>query len=161
FNIVEATMNKIVSWPSLLAGIAFLLLNALPAHAQNLRSWVAHGGNDAALCTSTFPCATFAVALTQTIPGGTIGCLDGGAFGAVTITKSVTIACSGTVGAIVPGGGFGVTINALATDTVVLRGLTIDGLGAQIGVAANSVGVLRIDHCKISGFKMGTATGIH
>ena len=38
-------MSKIGSWLSLsLVGMACLALNALPAHAQNNRSWVSHAG---------------------------------------------------------------------------------------------------------------------
>jgi hypothetical protein len=153
---------KIVSRLSpALVGLAFLVVNALPADAQNLRSWVSHNGNNANPCTSTAPCATFSFALSQTVAGGSINCLDAGDFGAVTITKSITVDCLGTVGGIAPGGLNGVDITALATDTVILRGLTIDGVGAHTGVAVTSVGVLRIDHCKISGFNIAPATGVN
>ena len=48
-------------------------------------------------CSRTSPCQTFAGALVKTAINGEINCLDPGGFGAVTITKSITIDCTGTM----------------------------------------------------------------
>jgi hypothetical protein len=59
--------------------MACLALSALPAQAQNTRSWVsAATGNNASLCTRAAPCQTFAGALAKTNAGGTINCVDAG-----------------------------------------------------------------------------------
>jgi hypothetical protein len=155
-NNVEATMSKIVTWCSLSLVSALLALGALPAHAQNMRSWVSRFGNDANTCTIGAPCLTFNGALAKTNAGGFINCLDAGDFGGggVAITKSITVDCMGTfAGVLATAGGFGILINASATDVVRLRGLSIEGAGAgNLGVFASRVGALRIEQCKIFGF---------
>jgi hypothetical protein len=71
---------------------------AAPAHAQATRTWVSGVGDDANPCSRTAPCKTFAGAISKTAAAGEINCLDSGGFGAVTITKSITILCNGVVG---------------------------------------------------------------
>jgi hypothetical protein len=67
------------------------LLYAAPAQAQATRTWVSGVGDDANPCSRTAPCKTFAGAISKTAPGGEIDALDPGGFGALTITKSITI----------------------------------------------------------------------
>jgi hypothetical protein len=107
-----------------------------PAHAQATRTWVSGVGNDANPCSLTAPCKTFAGAISKTFINGEIDCLDPGGFGTITITKSITIDCSGTFGSILASGTNGVNINIAvnANDpfrTVRLRGLSINGTGAS------------------------------
>src|SRR5215468_6253909 len=87
------------------------LLASAPAHAQASRTWVSGVGDDANPCSRTAPCKTFAGAISKTATGGEINCLDPAGFGAVTITKSITIDCheifasvlvAGTNGIIIP-----------------------------------------------------------
>src|SRR5438067_3979352 len=81
--------------------IAFLTIVATsPAYAQATRTWVSGVGDDANPCSRTAPCKTFAGAISKTAAGGEINCLDPGGFGAVTITKSISIDCSGTFGSV-------------------------------------------------------------
>src|SRR5438046_1749076 len=128
-------MTTIVSRLSpALAAMACLLLNALPAHALNTKSWVSGAGSDAAACTRAAPCLTFAHAFTQTSAGGTINCLDPGDFGPLTITKAITIDCTGTFAAVVVAAGIGITINAGESDVVRLRGLSIENAGGASGI---------------------------
>ena len=68
-------------------------LQAAPVHAQASRTWVSGVGDDANPCSRTAPCKTFAGAISKTAVNGEINCLDPGGFGAVTITKSITIDC--------------------------------------------------------------------
>src|SRR5262249_6388943 len=151
-------MNKIVSWLSLsLVGMACLLLSVLPAQALNARSWVSRSGLDTNGCTVTAPCLTFGGALAKTNPGGLINCLDAGDFGGgatVSITKSITIDCTGTfAGDLAPSGANGVSIDASATDVVRLRGLSIEGGGSGMsGGFVQQIGGLRIEQCKVFGF---------
>jgi len=121
-----------------------MLLFAAPASAQATRTWVSGVGDDANPCSRTAPCKTFAGAIAKTAPAGEIECLDPGGFGAVTITKSITINCEYVVGrgGVLVSGTNGIVISAATTDKVTLIGLDIDGLntglnGVQILQAAN------------------------
>jgi hypothetical protein len=107
-----------------------------PAHAQATRTFVSGVGNDADPCSRTAPCKTFAGAISKTFINGEIDCLDPGGFGTLTITKSITIDCTGTLGSVLASGtnGFNINIPVNANDpfrTVRLRGLTINGTGAS------------------------------
>ena len=74
-------------------GLLLPVLASAPAHAQATGTWVSGVGDDANPCSRTAPCKTFAGAISKTAINGEIRCLDPGGFGAVTITKSVTIDC--------------------------------------------------------------------
>jgi hypothetical protein len=119
-----------------------------PAHAQATRTFVSGVGNDADPCSRTAPCKTFAGAISKTFINGEIDCLDPGGYGTLTITKSITIDCSGTLGSVLASGtnGFNINIPVNANDpfrTVRLRGLTINGTGASgtIGTRTGLKGV--------------------
>ena len=117
------------------------------ANAQATRTWVSGVGDDVNPCSRTAPCKTFAGAISKTAVNGEINCLDPGGFGSVTITKSIMIDCTGTLGGILAAGTNGVIVNITsATDTkkaVKLRGLDINGAATGINgvriLAANSV----------------------
>jgi hypothetical protein len=106
---------------------------ATSASAQATRTWVSGVGDDANPCSRTAPCKTFAGAISKTAAGGEINCIDPGGFGAVTVTKSMTISCEDVEAGITNGGTSAVIVNALATDVVVLRGLDIDSAPALPG----------------------------
>src|SRR3981189_852725 len=80
---------------SMLIGLAaasvVVLLQAAPAQAQASRTWVSGVGDDANPCSRTAPCKTFAGAISKTAVDGEINALDPAGFGAVTITKAITI----------------------------------------------------------------------
>ena len=99
---------------------------ATPASAQATRTWVSGVGDDVNPCSRTAPCKTFAGAISKTAAGGEINCLDPGGFGAVTITKSITIDCTGTLGGVLASSTTGVIVNG-AGIIVTLRGLEING----------------------------------
>src|SRR6204780_3913897 len=110
---------------SALLGALFLAgLAIAPAHAQATRTWVSGVGDDANPCSRTAPCKTFAGAISKTAAAGEINVLDPGGFGAVTITKSISIINDGVgeAGVLVSGTN-GIAISAAATDKVILRGL--------------------------------------
>ena len=102
------------------------------ANAQLARTWVSASGDDANLCGLSDPCHTFAAALTKTVAGGEIDCLTAGTFGAVTITKAITIDCgsgeTAELGSTFITDSTSITIQAGANDVVQLRKLTINGL---------------------------------
>jgi hypothetical protein len=139
---------------ALAAAALALWLPSTPAFAQATRTWVSGVGDDANPCSRTAPCKTFAGAISKTAAGGEINCLDPGGFGALTITKAITIICgeTGEAGVLVSGTP-GFTVAAGPTDKVILEGLDIYGLGTGTnGVNFVSGLVLIINKCKISYF---------
>jgi hypothetical protein len=129
------------------------LLASAPAHAQATRTWVSGVGDDANPCSRTAPCKTFAGAISKTAPAGEIDCLDPGGFGAVTITKSITIDCSETVGSALVSGTNGIVISAAATDRVVLRNIRIMGLNTGLaGIRILAAAVVSIENCVVTQF---------
>ena len=82
--------------------------------------------------------------------------MDPGGFGAVTITKSITIDGSGgNVAGVLVSGTNGINVSAGVNDIVVLRNLDIDGLATGSGtrgVEFSSGKELIIDNCNVYGF---------
>jgi hypothetical protein len=149
----------------LLAGFLAPVLTSAPAYAQATRTWVSGVGDDnntgTTGCSRTGPCKTFAAAISVTDTNGEIDCIDPGGFGSVTITKSITIDCSGTFGGIVAAGVNGITINLTASPdplkSVVLRGLNINGAGSAgqaglRGVSILSATLVTLDNVTIMNF---------
>jgi hypothetical protein len=137
--------------------VACLLI--APAHAQATRTWVSGVGDDANPCSRTAPCKTFAGAISKTATAGEINVLDPGGFGAVTITKSISIYNDGVgeAGVLVSGTN-GIVIASPAVN-VYLRGLIFDGLGTGLnGVLINSASRVEIMNCVIQQF--GTGSGL-
>ena len=141
---------------SFVAGMMLTFMAVAPAQAQATRTWVSGVGDDANPCSRTAPCKTFAGAISKTAAAGEINCLDPGGFGAVTITKSMMISCEAGTAGVLTSAGNGVNVNALATDTVILRGLVFDGLGtASSGVRVTSAQAVQVVNCVIRGFNLG------
>jgi hypothetical protein len=101
-------------------------------------------GDDANPCSRTAPCKTFAGAISKTAANGIINCLDPAGYGAVTITKAITIRCTGTNGAILSSGTNAVIVNVTTVGAVVvLEDLAIEGSGGASGnTGLNGVRVL-------------------
>jgi hypothetical protein len=138
---------------------AFFVVAATLANAQASRTWVSGVGDDANPCSRTAPCKTFAGAISKTAAGGEIDALDPGGFGAVTITKSITID-GGQVGvvSVLVSGTNGIVVQAGTNDIVTLRNLSINGIGTGInGIRFVSGKALNIENCDILGF---TSNGI-
>jgi hypothetical protein len=127
-------------------------LSAAPAQAQATRTFVSPTGNDAAACSLTAPCRSFAAAYALTLAGGEIAVLGTAGYGTLTINKAISIVNGGgfEAGIAVPSGGTGITINALANDSVSLRGISIDGAGVgQTGITFISGKSLTVENCVI------------
>lgn len=128
-------------------------LVATGAHAQASRTWVSGVGDDANPCSRTAPCKTFAGAISKTAAGGEISVLDPGGFGAVTITKSITIDGGEETASILASGTNGILINAGSGDTVTLRNISINGISTGLnGIRFIAGGVLSIENVEIFGF---------
>lgn len=153
-------MNKFRFSLIALAVMAFMLMAFSGAQAQATRTWVSGVGDDVNPCSRTAPCKTYAGAISKTARGGEISTLDPGGFGAVTITKSITI--NGT-----PGSGYGAILASLVngiivniTDfvndpvaTVRLNWLDINGAGNGLnGIRYLSGKSLHLENTNIDGF---------
>lgn len=136
---------------------------AVSAHAQATRTWVSGVGDDANPCSRTAPCKTFAGAISKTAAGGEISVLDPGGFGAVSITKSITLNGYGTIGSILAASTNGVVINAASTDRVFLKNIMINGVGSALtGVKVLSAGSVTIEDCTIENIgSLTTHNAIH
>lgn len=127
------------------------MLVASQAFGQATRTWVSGVGDDANPCSRTAPCKTFAGAISKTAASGEINALDSAGFGAVTITKSITIRTDGVTGGILQAATTGVIVNAGATDRVVLKGLDFEGIGTGIdGIRFLAGGLLVVEDCEIN-----------
>ena len=148
-------MNKFRLTLKFLAIATFMFAFGSLAQAQATRTWVSGVGDDANPCSRTAPCKTFAGAISKTAACGEIDALDPGGFGTVTITKSITIDGTGTLAGILSAGVNGVIINALTTDVVTLRSLSIDGACTGLNgvrVVGNMPKAVNIEDCVIFRF---------
>jgi hypothetical protein len=135
-------------------------LASAPAHAQATRTYVSGVGDDANPCSRTAPCKTFPGAISKTAAFGEINVLDPGGFGAVTITKSITIRSDHVEAGVLVAGTNGIIVNLPnATDRVLLEGLDIEGLNSGInGVQITGLGTTTIVRCRIAQF---TGSGVN
>ncbi len=147
------------------ATLAFVLFTfaATDAVATAQRTFVASVGNDANPCSLTSPCRTFGAAVTQTNPGGEVIVLDSAGYGPVTINQSVSIISPAGIyaGISVPpsGNATGVDIDGAGIN-VVLRGLTVNGVGGSYGIRMTNGSQLTVEDCVISKFKATGARGV-
>jgi hypothetical protein len=149
---------------SALLGALFVAgLAIAPAQAQATRTWVSGVGDDANPCSRTAPCKTWPGAISKTSAGGEIDALDPGGFGAVTITKSITLdGGGGQVASILVAGTPGATINA-AGGVVIIRNIRFDGLlgspSSPGTIAINIVSAARVEIENDDIFGFGNAAG--
>ena len=108
------------------------------AQAQATRTWVSGVGDDVNPCSRTAPCKTYAGAISKTAKDGEISTLDPGGFGAVTITKSITINGGGG------GQGYGSILAA-----------SVNGIIINITDAADVRKTVRLDWLNINGASTG------
>ena len=154
---------KRLTW--LILSVALTLFaGAEVAQAQATRTWVSGVGDDANPCSRTAPCKTFAGAISKTATGGEINAIDAGAFGGVTITKSISIIAQGGTAGVLVSGVNGITVNLPAAgDNVMLQGLDIEGLGNSAlvpglsGIKMIGAGDLVVKNCNIRNFTNAAA----
>ena len=129
------------------------------ATAQATRTWVSGVGDDANPGSRTAPCKTLAGAISKTATGGEINILDPGGFGAVTITKSITIDGGGIIGSILSSATNGIIVNA-PNGLVTIRNFSINGAGTTLGIngiRVIAVKKLIVENCILTNF---SANGI-
>ena len=143
-----------------LLSVVLLVMGITAGASAQTRTWVSGVGNDANPCSRTAPCKTFAGAISKTANNGLINVLDPGGFGAVTVTKSITI--DGTpfmAGVLNSGVNGGININ-VPGGTVILRGLDIEG--AQLGVNGIRISAAQnviVERCNIFGQNAAAPNG--
>jgi len=137
---------------TLLSTIAIGITASLPAQAQRARVFVSVNGNDSNPCTALSPCRNFQAAHDAVQAGGEVDVLDTGGYGTLLITKSISIVNPGGVVASIATASqqTAITITVGVSDTVSLRGLTLDGasVGAN-GIAFGGGGTLEIADCVV------------
>jgi hypothetical protein len=136
------------------------------AQAQATRTWISGVGDDANPCSRTAPCKTFPGAISKTANCGEIDALDPGGFGAVTITKSITLDGGGGQNAsILANGTPGITINNSDTTcrSVIVRNLRIVGNGSTLGtigvnIVSSAAGAVSFENDAINNFSQTCIT---
>ena len=153
-------MNKIRFTLQGLGAAMFILAITTLAPAQATRTWVSGVGDDANPCSRTAPCKTYAGAISKTARDGEISTLDPGGFGAVTITKSITINGGGG------GQGYGSILAALTNAIIInitdpadtrksvrLDWLNINGASTGLdGIRLLAGNTLHVENTLIDGF---------
>src|SRR5947209_18945310 len=139
---------------NLLITLGLLVFGTVMMQAQASRTWVSGVGDDANPCSRTAPCKTFAGAISKTAAGGEIDALDPAGYGAVTITKAITIdGGGGQVASVLVSGTNGIVVQAGPSDVVILRNLRINGIGTGInGIRFLTCKALSVVNCYIFGY---------
>lgn len=138
--------------------VGIVVLGATMMYAQATRTWVSGVGDDANPCSRTAPCKTFAGAISKTAAGGEIDALDPGGFGALTITKAITLdGGGGQVASVLVAGTNGIVVAAGANDVTIIRNLRVNGIagtgnGGLNGIRFISGKDLNIENGYIFGF---------
>jgi len=135
-----------------LIALAASILPVSDASALAQRTFVASYGNDANACTLTSPCRAFAAAIALTADYGEVIVLDSAGYGQVTIKQNVKIIAPSGVyaGITVPAAQIGVHIDDPQIH-VVLRGLTINGIGPDTyGIRVTQGFDIKIENCVVT-----------
>ncbi|WP_237153029.1 hypothetical protein [Oryzibacter oryziterrae] len=155
-------------WILCLAATLVGLLLAQPSHAAGAgdstiaattsatTKYVANAGKDQTGCGAVkSPCATLQYAHNASTDGGQIIIRDAGSYGAVSITKAITIRNGSDGIALISAssGKVAVTVNAGSDAVVTLDGLTLDGYGRALqGIVWESGRRITIRNCDARGF---------
>ncbi len=147
--------------PFLMLSILTVALAGVSASASATgltKAWVSSAGANGSGCGPiATPCRTIAGALAILAPGGEIDIHDPGAYGPgpIVINQAVSIVNDGVgvAGVQAGSGNNAFTISVGAADTVVIRGLTIDGGGVgSNGIEFDGGGGLTVANCVIRHF---------
>jgi len=153
---------------SLRAFALFTFICALSAvaQAQATRTWVeGASGDDTFPCSRTAPCKTFAGAISKTATSGIINVISSGSYGAVTITKHLTIDGGGQMAAITNSLVNGINVNDSASATpntavVTIRNLAIDApANGTNGINFIAGKTVNVENCRISGNTAAATNG--
>jgi hypothetical protein len=131
---------------------------ASTASAQVARAFLSGTGTDAGDCSNAAsPCRSLQYAIDQSAPGAEVVVLNSGGYGGATINKSITVNAPAGVVAFI---GRTITVTIAGADTVILRGLSMNGaaFGDTYAINLTTGGTLIVENTVISGF---ATAGIH
>jgi hypothetical protein len=159
---VQASRRRLsMTRTTIVMAAALALAATLPAvqvQAQSsIRAYVSTTGSDSNPCSITQPCRHFSAALAVTATGGEVDALDPGGYGSFTISQAITIEGEGWSYVAPPDGGNGITINAVSGSNVIIRGVSINGVGTTggtNGIVFNSGGGLVVLDCVVQNFPL-------
>ncbi len=144
------------------AALTLTCVPAAPALADDAplpQTWVIAEGADTGNCTSLYPCVTIAYAEGRTAAGGILNIADSGNYGAVSITKSLTLRGDGTRPLII--GAF--TIAAGPTDVIALEGLDMEGTSPDTtyvtGLTIAQAGEVLVKNCEFKDYRGANSSG--
>lgn len=130
-----------------------LLFCAPALFGLNARSAVSINGLDSNPCTPASPCRSFNVAIGVTSSGGEVIALDTAGYGPFIVGMPLTVSgAPGIHAALTVAGGNGITVAAGASDTVVIRNLTLIGAGGTNGIVDIASSDMTVIGCSVSGF---------
>jgi hypothetical protein len=140
---MEGVMRKTVA----ILSFTLALVVGPSLFAQATRTWVSGVGDDANPCSRTAPCKTFAGAISKTAAGGEISVLDPGGYGAVNITKSITLNGAGTLASILFSGTNGIIVNG-AGIIVNIRDISLNG-GTPTSPGINGIRIIQASQVSV------------
>jgi hypothetical protein len=122
--------------------------------ALPVRTFVASTGADVNDCSRSAPCRSFSAAIAATAAGGEVVVLDSAGYGPTTIDKSISLVSpSGIYAGVTSTVPEAIAINGGSFDVIVLRGLTIVGVGGSSrGIAFHSGRSLYVQHAVLRNF---------
>jgi hypothetical protein len=150
---IKQTLTRVFTFALL------FVLATVVAQAQAARTFVSSTGSDANDCSRTSPCRNFQRGHDAVTAGGEVVALDSAGYGALNITKSVTITGEGVHAAATSpsGGGNVVTVNG-AGISVVLRNIQVQShpsAASGNGIFARNFAVLHIEDCTVRAASVG------
>src|SRR5262245_3474417 len=117
------------------------------------RTFVSTSGNDSNPGTQDAPCRNVQSALAKTALGGEVVAIDSGEYAPFVVDKAVTVAAAPCVyAAITVKSGDGIYVHAGASDAIVLRNLTLAGVGGRHGIFFETGGSLDLESIVVTGF---------
>lgn len=145
--------------PRVFAFALLVLLAAAGAQGQAARTFVSSAGSDANDCSRSSPCRNFQRGHDAVAAGGEVVALDSAGYGALNISKSVTITGEGVHAAATSpsGGGNVVTVNG-AGISVILRKIHVQSHPSSVGgsgIFARNFASLHIEGCTVRASSTG------
>lgn len=139
---------------ALFSSVVFVATFAGDAFGVAQRTFVASTGFDTDPCSLQQPCRSFAAAIANTASDGEVIVLDSAGYGPVSITQPVAIIAPPGIyaGISAPGPIPAISINSAR---VVLEGLTINGIGASVGISVINDSEIHLNNCAIANFVTG------
>src|SRR5206468_10996876 len=132
--------------------------------AQAARVFLSGTGVDSGDCSDAAnPCRSLQYAINQAAPGAEVVIVSSGGYGGANITKSIIVNAPTGVVAFV---GRTITVTIGSSDTVTLRGLSMNGavFGDANGIEVIAGGTLNVENTVISSFSsngiLANATGV-